>query len=141
MLGRSAGRSDSTSSRNANDGPAVSVRDAVVTVNEGQTALNAGTFSDLDLTDLVSVTASLGAITLQTTGHTGEWTWEAAGVDDLAETVVVTARDGKGGVATATFRLAVENVAPTATARPDGGTPPAAPSVNGAAPRPAAAAN
>ena len=84
----------------------------LVTVGEGTTAENSGSFHDADPGDNVIITASLGTITWQSEGPSGYWTWEYDSSDDLVETVVVTADDGHGEPAHAEFELVVENVAP-----------------------------
>jgi hypothetical protein len=96
-----------------NESPTVAVDNPEVTVNEGETALNTGTFDDADLGDSVTITASVGTIT-QDTGNSGNWSWSFATSDDPdSQTVTITADDGNDGVATATFDLTVSNVAPT----------------------------
>ncbi|MEX1028211.1 MAG: Calx-beta domain-containing protein [Candidatus Paceibacterota bacterium] len=99
-----------------NDAPVVSADDAAVTVDEGQTAEISGTFSDVDLTDDVTITASIGSIT-QVAGNTGSWSWSFNTTDGPIEsqTVTITADDGNGGQATAYFGLTVDNVAPEFT--------------------------
>jgi len=88
-----------------------------VGVNEGDTAQNAGTFADLDLSDSVTLNASVGDV-VQGSGNAGAWSWSLANLDgpDDTQTVVITADDGKGGTTTAGFTLTVNNVAPTGVA-------------------------
>ncbi|MFN2250783.1 MAG: Ig-like domain-containing protein, partial [Anaerolineae bacterium] len=97
-----------------NDGPNVAADAAAVTVDEGGVATNTGTFSDVDESDSVAVSASVGTI-VQDSGSSGVWSWSLQTTDGPADsqTVTVTADDGLGGVATTTFDLAVDNVAPT----------------------------
>jgi len=97
-----------------NRAPVVAANNNSVTVNEGQSATNAGTFSDPD-GDAVTLSASVGAVTV--TGP-GTWSWSFPATDgpDQSQQVTVTATDGKGGIATAQFQLTVNNVAPTITA-------------------------
>ncbi len=95
-----------------NDSPSVAAGAATVTVNEGQTASNAGSFHDFDLSDRPTITASIGTIT-QEPSNAGAWSWSFATGDNTdSQTVTVTANDGHGGVATVTFALVVDNVAP-----------------------------
>ncbi len=97
-----------------NDAPEVGVDTASVTVNEGQTASNTGTWSDVD-GDTVSLSASLGTIHRK---ENGTWSWSYDSTDDLATTVTITANDGQNkpnSERTVTFTLTVTNVAPTAT--------------------------
>jgi autotransporter-associated beta strand protein/VCBS repeat-containing protein len=109
----------------ANDGPLVTVDNGSMTVNETQTAINSGTFSDFDSSDTVTITASEGVIS-QSGTNSGTWTWSKATTDDEAShTVTITADDGHGGIATTTFTLTVNNLSPTAnpdavTANEDG---------------------
>ncbi|HBO45342.1 MAG TPA: hypothetical protein DD670_15715 [Planctomycetaceae bacterium] len=99
-----------------NEPPAVTVDSGLVSVAEGTIALNGGTFADPNLGDDVTIGASIGAVT-KTGTAAGEWTWSWDATDDpLAAVVTITADDGQGGVATATFDLNVENVAPTLVA-------------------------
>lgn len=97
-----------------NDGPSLTVANGSVTVNEGQTATNSGTFADIDATDTVTLTASEGVIT-QRGSNNGTWSWSEATPDNApTHTVTITADDGHGGITTKTFTLTVNNVAPTA---------------------------
>jgi len=57
-----------------NDAPAVGVSQSSVTINEGQMAANSGSFTDIDLTDRPTITASIGTIT-QDASNNGAWTW------------------------------------------------------------------
>ena len=84
-------------------------------VDEGVTAQNMGTFSDVDLSDQITLRASIGTIS-QDDGFSRAWSWSQATTDGPAETqsvFTITADDGQGGTATTTFNLAVNNVAPT----------------------------
>jgi VCBS repeat-containing protein len=99
-----------------NDAPAVAADNATVTVNEGQTAANTGTYSDVE-GNTVAISASVGTIT-KTGTSTGTWSWSFGTSDGppQSQTVTITANDGVGGVTTTTFALVVDNAAPTATA-------------------------
>ncbi|MCA9213378.1 MAG: hypothetical protein KDB27_09960, partial [Planctomycetales bacterium] len=105
-----------------NDEPTVSVDVGLVTVNEGTSATNAGSFNDIDTGDLVAISASVGSITFQDIGNSGTWAWQFDSTDGPAQSqlVTVTADDGHGGVTHATFQLDVQNVAPVATFSNDG---------------------
>src|SRR5206468_8345499 len=93
--------------------PTVAADNSGVTINEGQTATNTGTFADYD--DAVSLTVSEG--TLTKSGSTnGAWTWSQLYGDNGSHTIVVTATNADGSVASTSFTVTVNNVAPTATA-------------------------
>jgi Ca2+-binding RTX toxin-like protein len=90
----------------------VDVDNASVTVNEGQTAANSGTYGDVPA-DTVSVTASIGNVTFSSGGV---WNWSYATADNApAQTVTITATDEDGGSSSTTFSLTVDNVNPTLT--------------------------
>src|SRR5207244_3449188 len=96
-----------------NVAPSVAADNASVTVNEGQTASNTGTFSDPGL-DTVSLSASVGTVT----GTNGAWSWSFATNDgpDRSETGPITATGSDGAATTTTFSLVVNNVAPSVAA-------------------------
>jgi hypothetical protein len=92
--------------------PSLTVDNASVTVDEGQTATNSGTFGDVPA-DTVTLAASIGTVV----GSAGTWTWSYNSTDDLTtQTVTITATDEDGGSTSVTFNLTVNNVAPTADA-------------------------
>jgi hypothetical protein len=96
-----------------NVAPAVTVNQGSVTVKEGETAANSGTYSDPG-DDTVTLTVSAGTIV----DHgDGTWSWSLVTTDGPGESQVVsiTATDSDGGASTTTFNLVVENVAPTVT--------------------------
>lgn len=96
-----------------NTDPEIDVESTFITVDEGSPAINFGTFSDIDLDNNVTVTASVGNIVEQSSGNTGNWRWEYPTNDELDATVVIiTADDGQGGIATVSFHYRVDNVAP-----------------------------
>ncbi|MCP4788592.1 MAG: tandem-95 repeat protein [Fuerstiella sp.] len=97
-----------------NDVPTVAANNAAVVANEGSSAINSGAFSDVDLSDNVTVTASIGTVN-QSGTQNGTWGWSFDAINDLSQDVVITANDGQGGVATTTFELTVKNVAPVVT--------------------------
>jgi PKD repeat protein len=94
--------------------PTVAADNASVTVDESQTALNTGTYSDPGSNENVTFTASVGSIT-KTGTNSGTWSWSFGTTDGPAQsqTITITANDGKGGVSTTTFSLVVNNVPPT----------------------------
>ncbi len=96
-----------------NTPPNVAANQASVTVNEGQTATNAGTVADTD-GDTVTLSASFGSVT---NNGDGTWSWSFATNDGPAQsqTVTITADDGQGGSTQTNFALIVDNVAPTVT--------------------------
>lgn len=101
----------------ANTAPTVSATQASVTVSEGATAANTGTFGDAD-NDPVTLSASVGTIT----PGSGTWSWSYGTVDGptQSQTVTVTANDGAGGITTTTFALVVNNVSPSVNAGANG---------------------
>lgn len=94
-----------------NDTPVVS-NAGDVSVDEGQAAFNSGSWSDIDASDIITLSASQGTVTRN---DDGTWSWSVAANDgpDESQTVVITAGDGHGGVTTSSFELTVNNVAPT----------------------------
>ena len=94
-----------------NDAPQVAANVLALTVDEGIVVENSGTFHDVDATDQVAVTASIGSIT-QDVGNSGQWNWSYLATDDESSTVTITADDGHGGITATTFELTVRNVAP-----------------------------
>ncbi|MBN1581201.1 MAG: cadherin-like domain-containing protein [Anaerolineae bacterium] len=103
------------------DVPAVTVDNAAVMTNEGQPAINTGTFADVDEGDVVVVAASVG--TVQQVGtRNGTWNWHFDSTDGPGEsqTVMITATDNDGTTSLTMFVLVVNNVAPTADLDNDG---------------------
>jgi Ca2+-binding RTX toxin-like protein len=93
--------------------PTITVDNAAVTVNEGETATNLGTFADVPA-DIVMLTASIGTVVDEGGGN---WSWSYDSTDDLGPvSVTITATDDDGGEASAMFDLTVNNVDPTADA-------------------------
>jgi putative hemolysin len=97
-----------------NTAPVIARNNATVTVNEGQTAANTGTWSDANAGDTVTLTTSVGTVTKSGTNASGTWSWSFATTDgtDQSQTVTITANDGTTTSST-TFALTVNNVAPT----------------------------
>jgi uncharacterized delta-60 repeat protein len=94
-----------------NAAPSLTIANGSVTIDEGQTATNGGTYADVPA-DTVTLTASIGTVTYSS----GTWSWSYVGADDLAaQTVTITASDEDGGSAIATFDLTVNNADPTLT--------------------------
>lgn len=93
-----------------NTPPLVDAASSAVSVPEGTPATNSGTWSDADL-DAATISANTGTVTQ----GTGTWAWSNPSLDDDSYTVVITADDGKGGVATTTFSVTVTNVNPSIT--------------------------
>ena len=96
-----------------NDKPTVSADNATVSVNEGQTASNTGTYGDVD-GDTVTLSASVGNVVKNSDG-TWSWSFLTGDGPDQSQTVTITANDGAGGTETTSFALTVVNVAPTAS--------------------------
>ncbi|MEZ5944735.1 MAG: choice-of-anchor Q domain-containing protein [Planctomycetaceae bacterium] len=87
------------------NGVHVAADNVLVPVQGGQTAHNAGTFSDLEM-DTVTVQASIGQLVQN---GDGTWSWSLAttmGVHEL-QNVIVTATDAHGAVSTTTFEVAI----------------------------------
>ena len=97
-----------------NVAPIVVAANATVTVDEGATAANTGTFSDPG-DDTVGLSASVGAIV---DNGNGTWSWSLGTTDgtDDSQTVTITATDSDGVQGTTTFDLVVDNVAPSVAA-------------------------
>jgi FG-GAP repeat len=97
-----------------NVAPQLTLSQASVSIEEGGTASNSGTFADV-AADTVQITASRGAITDQ---GNGSWNWSfnaTDGPDDSGD-VTITATDNDGASTSLTFPLTVMNVAPQVTA-------------------------
>ncbi len=93
--------------------PIVTANAATVSGVEGTTISNAGTWSDADVSNIVTLTASLGTIVKN---NNGTWNWSIVSTDNIAATTVtITANDGVGGIASTTFTYSVSNAAPTIT--------------------------
>ena len=99
-----------------NHPPEVAKDTASVTVGEGQPAINAGTYNDLNASDNVTVTASVGTVT-KTGTNSGTWHWSYTTTDGPAQSqnVTITADDGHSEPASVTFPLTVNNVPPQAS--------------------------
>jgi hypothetical protein len=97
-----------------NVAPGVKVDENTVTVDEGQTAQNEGTYSDAG-DDTVALGASVGAITDH---NDGTWSWSFVTSDgpDESQTVTIWATDEDGEAGQVTFDLVVNNVDPTVDA-------------------------
>jgi hypothetical protein len=100
----------------ANTAPAIAADNATVTVSEGQSAANTGTWSDANAGDTVTLSASVGTVTKAGTNASGTWSWSYATSDgpDDSQTVTITANDGTTTSST-TFSLVVNNAAPVVT--------------------------
>jgi hypothetical protein len=85
------------------------VAPTTVSVNEGSTATNNGSFCDPGV-DTVTVSASLGTVTQ----GSGIWGWSYFAADGpLTTNVTITATDSDGAASTYTFVLVVNNLTPT----------------------------
>jgi hypothetical protein len=98
-----------------NVAPTLTVDQATVTINEGQTAANSGSFGDVPA-DTVTLTTSQGVVV---DNLDGTWSWSYDGADDETTTVTITATDDNGGVTNTTIDLKVNNVNPTVNAGAD----------------------
>ena len=98
-----------------NVAPSVSADNVLVTVNESETANNAGTYSDLG-DDIVTITASTGNVSQDDLTGTWSWTFDTNDGPDQTQTVTITATDSDGAATDTTFELVVNNVAPSVSA-------------------------
>ncbi len=96
-----------------NSRPAIGAASQQITLNEGGTATNSGSYSDSDTADTVSISASVGTVT-HTGTNSGSWSWSNPAPDNANYPVMITANDGKGGLATTSFNVTVNNIPPTA---------------------------
>ena len=94
-----------------NDAPTVTNAGDVV-VDEGQTATNSGTWSDVDASNSVTLTASVGTVVKNANG-TWNWSFDTNDGPDQSQNVVITANDSSGVTTQTDFVLTVANVAPT----------------------------
>jgi hypothetical protein len=91
-----------------NTPPTVAADNGSVTVDEGQTITNTGTYGDANGDD-VTLSASIGTVI----AGSGTWEWSYLAPDGPAElSVTISATDAPGAVTTTTFSLTVNNVAP-----------------------------
>ncbi|MCC6190536.1 MAG: hypothetical protein IT318_16025 [Anaerolineales bacterium] len=95
-----------------NSPPAIVFDHGLVEFDEGKTATNTGAFTDVNATDNVTLSASIGVIS-KTGGSSGTWNWSYPTMEGPADSqsVVITADDGQGGSNSVTFALVVNNVA------------------------------
>jgi hypothetical protein len=94
-----------------NKPPVLGVNNLLVTVAEGQMAYNYGVISDPN-GDSITLDASLGIVT---DNKDGTWLWSLAAQDGPTESnpaITISADDGKGGTAEASFALVVDNMPP-----------------------------
>lgn len=89
-----------------NDRPTIAADLAAVSVLQGRTATNTGTYGDRDATDDVGVTSSAGHVTKTGTSG-GTWSWSFVATVPGDQHVTITANDGDGGTAEVTFALTV----------------------------------
>lgn len=92
-----------------------------LTVNEGDTATNSGTWSDPGVNDNVQLSASIGNVVKNANGT---WSWSFATTDgpSQSQTVTITATDKDGASNSVSFPLTVKNVAPSVSQLNDGTT-------------------
>lgn len=84
--------------------PGGAADNATVTVNEGATASNTGTFSDP--AEPVNLSASVGTV-IDTGG--GNWSWSFNTSGAVGQTVTIFGDDGAGAVPIASFSLVINN--------------------------------
>jgi dipeptidyl aminopeptidase/acylaminoacyl peptidase len=86
--------------------PSVRADSASVVVVQGQTATNTGTYSDDNVNDDVTITASVGNVT-KTGTNSGTWNWSLANAPLGMQRVTITATDSAGASRTTAFTLTV----------------------------------
>ena len=101
-----------------NTAPVVAANAASLTVNEGSTATNTGTFSDAQGNSTVTLTSTIGGQAIGTVTKNdanGTWSWSYTPAEEAAaQTVTITATDSAGATATTTFSLTVNDAPLTA---------------------------
>lgn len=94
----------------ANTPPTLAVNTLVASGVEGTTITNTGTWSDPNLADAITMTASVGTVVF---APNGTWTWSYDVPDNTTNTpVTITADDNAGGVTTLQFFYNASNVPP-----------------------------
>ncbi len=93
-----------------NAAPLITADSTLVTVDEGDTAENTGSFSDLGI-DTITLAASVGIVT---SAGEGKWLWSFATIDGFedSQTVTITATDSDGASGSVVFQLRVNNAVP-----------------------------
>ncbi len=93
--------------------PVLTMSQGALNVAEGSVAANSGTFTDSDAGDVILLSASVGTVT-KTGRNQGAWNWTMPAADGpAAMTVIISASDGRGGVSSVSFPVAVSNVPPS----------------------------
>ena len=96
-----------------NNPPVVAANAASLTVNEGSTATNTGTFSDAQGNSTVTLTSTVGGQafgTVTKNDANGTWSWSYTPAEEAAaQTVTITATDSAGATASTTFSLTVND--------------------------------
>jgi PKD repeat protein len=100
-----------------NVAPQITVDQGSVTFNEGDEAVNSGTFSEPG-SDFLRFSASVGDITALADG-TWRWSYICPDGPGDSQAVVITATDSDGASSQASFDLVVRNVVPTVDAGSD----------------------
>ncbi len=99
-----------------NTPPTISANLSSITVLEGESVSNSGTYSDADGNTTVTLSASVGEVTQDASGD-GTWSWFFTTNDgpEQSQPITITATDDRNASTTTTFDLTVNNGAPTAT--------------------------
>jgi autotransporter-associated beta strand protein len=90
-----------------NVSPTITADHPTVTVTQGTSATNTGTFSDVPA-DTVIITTSVGIVTQDNLGKTWSWSYTPTHGPQDSQTVTITATDDDGATSTATFALVVQ---------------------------------
>jgi ELWxxDGT repeat protein len=104
-----------TTTLTINSSPIVGANNPTVSIAEGGTATNTGTFDDTDGRGTVTLTTSIG--TLSRNDTLGTWNWSLPTTDNTSGfvSVVITATDDQGAIAFTSFTYTVTNTPPALT--------------------------
>ncbi len=112
----SAAAAGPSESFTVNSAPTIATDNEAITIGEGSSVTNTGTFSDVEGNATATLTASTGSITPD--NENGVWIWTFNSVDgpENSQPVTIWIEDGMSTNST-TFTLVVTNLAPTAVSK------------------------